>query len=41
MKFSFERYRGVRRVLKDKVAGVDILDPSRVRFASNSPGRTS
>src|SRR5215470_6095865 len=33
VRFSFERYRGVSaKVLKDKVAAVDVPDPGRVRF---------
>ena len=33
VKFSFERYRGVSaKLLKDKVAAVEINDPGRVRF---------
>jgi peptide/nickel transport system substrate-binding protein len=33
VKFSFERYRGAwANLLRDKVAGVEIVDPSRVRF---------
>jgi peptide/nickel transport system substrate-binding protein len=33
VKFSFERYRGVgARVLKDRIATVEIVDPQRVRF---------
>jgi peptide/nickel transport system substrate-binding protein len=33
VKFSFERYRGAAsKLLKDKVAGVDVVDSHRVRF---------
>jgi peptide/nickel transport system substrate-binding protein len=33
VKFSFERYRGLaNKMLKDRVAGVEVLDPGRVRF---------
>src|SRR5262245_18134536 len=33
VRFSFERYRGVSaKVLKDKVAAVEVPDPGRVRF---------
>ena len=33
VKFSFERYRGASAtLLKSKVAAVDVLDPSRIRF---------
>jgi peptide/nickel transport system substrate-binding protein len=38
VKFSFERYRGVSaKLLKDKVAGVDAVDPARVRFRLKQP----
>src|SRR5216683_781880 len=33
VKFSFERYRGAAsKLLKDRVAAVEIIDPLRVRF---------
>ena len=33
IKFSFERYRGLaHKTLKEKVAGIEIPDPGRVRF---------
>ena len=33
VQFSFERYRGLaNKMLKDKVAGVEIPDPGRIRF---------
>src|SRR5262249_32518774 len=33
VKFSFERYRGAAAgMLKDRVASVDIVDPTRIRF---------
>jgi peptide/nickel transport system substrate-binding protein len=33
VKFSFERYRGAAaKMLKDRVASVDIVDPTRIRF---------
>jgi peptide/nickel transport system substrate-binding protein len=33
VKFSFERYRGAAaKMLKDHVASVDIVDPTRLRF---------
>jgi len=33
VKFSFERYRGAAaKMLKDRVASVDIVDPARIRF---------
>ena len=33
VKFSFERYRGLaNKMLKDRVAGVEVPDPGRVRF---------
>ena len=38
VKFSFERYRGAAaKLLKDKVAGVDVVDPLRVRFRLKEP----
>jgi peptide/nickel transport system substrate-binding protein len=38
VKFSFERYRGIfARTLKDKVADVETLDASRVRFRLKQP----
>ena len=38
VKFSFERYRGAAaRLLKEKVAGVDVVDPHRVRFRLKEP----
>jgi peptide/nickel transport system substrate-binding protein len=38
VKFSFERYRGAAaRLFKEKVAGVDIVDPLRVRFRLREP----
>src|SRR5262249_42382760 len=38
VKFSFERYRGAAaRLLKERVAGVDIVDPQRVRFRLKEP----
>src|SRR5262245_37241970 len=38
VKFSFERYRGAAaRLMKDKVASVDVLDPLRVRFRLKDP----
>jgi peptide/nickel transport system substrate-binding protein len=42
VKFSFERYRGTAaKLLHDKVAAVEVVDPFRVRFRSRSRGRTS
>ena len=38
MKFSFERYRGAAaKLLKDKVAAVEVTDPHRVRFRLEEP----
>jgi peptide/nickel transport system substrate-binding protein len=38
VKFSFERYRGAAaKILKDKVASVEIVDPYRVRFKLKEP----
>ena len=38
VKFSFERYRGISaKVLKDRVAAVEALDPGRVRFRLKQP----
>jgi peptide/nickel transport system substrate-binding protein len=38
VKFSFERYRGAAsRLLKDRVAAVEIVDPQRIRFRLKSP----
>jgi peptide/nickel transport system substrate-binding protein len=38
VKFSFERYRGAAaRLLKEKVAAVDVVDPYRVRFRLKEP----
>src|SRR4030095_14201777 len=38
VKFSFERYRGVAaRMLKDRVAAVDVVAPHRVRFRLKQP----
>ena len=38
VKFSFERYRGAAaKLLKDKVAAVEIVDPYRVRFRLKEP----
>src|SRR5262249_9421156 len=38
VKFSFERYRGAAaKLLKERVAAVEIVDPSRVRFRLKEP----
>ncbi len=38
VKFSFERYRGAAsKLLKEKVAAVEIVDPQRVRFRLKEP----
>src|SRR5262249_36758478 len=38
VRFSFERYRGAAaKLLKDKVATVEIVDPRRVRFRLKEP----
>jgi len=38
VKFSFERYRGAAvKTLKERVAGVDVVDASRVRFRLKQP----
>jgi peptide/nickel transport system substrate-binding protein len=38
VKFSFERYRGsASRTLKERTAGVDVVDPGRVRFRLKQP----
>ena len=38
VKFTFERYRGISaKVLKEKVAAVEAVDPGRVRFRLQQP----
>lgn len=38
VKFSFERYRGAAaKLLKEKVAAVEVVDPHRVRFRLHEP----
>jgi peptide/nickel transport system substrate-binding protein len=38
VKFSFERYRGFgAKIMKDRVAAVEIVDPHRVRFKLKEP----
>ncbi len=38
VKFSFERYRGAaNKLMKEKVAAVEIVDPGRVRFRFKEP----
>ncbi len=38
VKFSFERYRGAAaKLLKEKVAAVEVVDPQRVRFRLREP----
>ena len=38
VKFTFERYRGAAaKLLKERVVGVDIVDPHRVRFRLKEP----
>ena len=38
VKFSFERYRGAAaKLLREKVAAVEVVDPSRVRFRFKEP----
>src|SRR5712692_6376987 len=38
VKFSFERYRGAAaRLMKEKVAAVEVVDPGRVRFRLREP----
>ena len=38
VKFSFERYRGAAHAqMKERVAGVDVLDPQHVRFRLKDP----
>jgi peptide/nickel transport system substrate-binding protein len=38
VKFSFERYRGTStKTLRERVAAVDVVDPSRVRFRLKEP----
>ena len=38
VKFSFERYRGAAaKLLKERVAAVEIVDPYRVRFRLKEP----
>jgi peptide/nickel transport system substrate-binding protein len=38
VKFSFERYRGAAaKPFKERVAGVDVLDPGRIRFRLKEP----
>src|SRR5262245_59068225 len=38
VKFSFERYRGAaNRLLKERVAAIDVGDPGRVRFRLKEP----
>ena len=42
VKFSFERYRGAAHaLLKERVAGVEALDPQHVRFKLKDRGPTS
>ena len=38
VKFSFERYRGAaNKLMKDKVAAIEVVDPHRVRFRFKEP----
>jgi peptide/nickel transport system substrate-binding protein len=38
VKFSFERYRGAaNKLLKEKVAAVEVVDPGRIRFRMTAP----
>src|SRR5262245_28032433 len=38
VKFSFERYRGnAHKMLRDRVAGIEIPDPGRIRFRLKQP----
>ncbi len=38
VKFSFERYRGASaKLLKDRVAAVEVVDPHKVRFRLKKP----
>ena len=38
VKFSFERYRGATsKLMKEKVAAVEVVDPGRVRFRLKEP----
>ena len=38
VKFSFERYRGAAsKLMKDKMAAVEVVDPQRVRFRLKEP----
>jgi peptide/nickel transport system substrate-binding protein len=38
VKFTFERYRGTaHQLMKDRVAGIDIIDAQHVRFRLNQP----
>ena len=38
VKFSFERYRGAaNKLMKDKVAAIEVVDPGRVRFRFKEP----
>src|SRR5215510_1896669 len=38
VKYSFERYRGISaKVLKDRTAAVEVVDPGRVRFRLKQP----
>ena len=38
VKFSFERYRGAaNKLMKDKVAAVEVVDPGRIRFRFKEP----
>jgi peptide/nickel transport system substrate-binding protein len=38
VKFSFERYRGAaNKLLKEKVAAVEVVDPGRIRFRMKEP----
>ena len=42
VKFSFERYRGAAaKTLKERVAGIDVIDSARVRFRLKQPWPTS
>jgi hypothetical protein len=41
VKFSFERYKGGARLLKERVREVQVVDPRRVRFVLKEPWPTS
>ncbi len=42
VKFSFERYRGAAaKLLKERVAAIEVVDPYKVRFRLKKPWLSS